>query len=246
MPGHSHSKNGVVEPAKTAIRVLPFHRFAQASSEPNAISRISWTDGNALSPPAPAIPSKKPRCKSGLFSREGQRPEVDMDAKRFQRAALAKLVTAGSVTAIVACFAFGSARAQLVQPVPPTTPTLNSSSPSTVPQSPEAPVSPGAPSGLSGSGVNSGSSAGVPAIVGPASHEDIAASARVPSNVPSARRSHHGHLAHGRSARNYAVRMTGPSYFPGLGFVYPPYPDPCHWQRAWEVPWMGNWMYTCS
>jgi hypothetical protein len=169
-----------------------------------------------------------------------------MDAKRFQRAASAKLVTAGSVAAIVACFAFGPAQAQTVNPVPPTTPTLNPSSPSTVPQSPEAPVSPGAPGGLSGSGGTPGSNVGVPSIAVTAGHEGKSASVEETPSVSSARRSHHGHLARRKLGRNYAVRMTGPSYFPGLGIVYPPYPDPCHWRRAWEDPWMGNWTYTCS
>jgi hypothetical protein len=86
----------------------------------------------------------------------------------------------------------------------------------------------------------------VPVITGPISHESAAASARVTPSASSARGNRHGHLAHRRSGRNYAVRMTGPSYFPGLGVVYPPYPDPCHWHRTWEEPWVGNWMYSCS
>jgi hypothetical protein len=169
-----------------------------------------------------------------------------MDTKRFQRAASAKLVTAGCVIAITACFAFGPAQAQSVNPVPPTTPTLNPSSPSTVPQSPEAPVSQGAPSGLSGSGGTPGSNVGVPSIAVPTGREGTAASVEATPSVSRTRGSHHRHLAHRRLGRNYAVRMTGPSYFPGLGIVYPPYPDPCHWRHAWDDSWGGNWTYTCS
>jgi hypothetical protein len=171
-----------------------------------------------------------------------------MDAKQFQRPALGKLLVAGWVSATVACFPLGQARAQFVNPVPPSPPpTFNPSSPSTVPQAPETPVSPGAPSGLPGSsGVPSGLNESEPAIASPTSHNGTAATVETTPSVSSAHRSHHGHLAHRRRGQSYAARVIGPSYFPGLGVIYPPYPDPCHWLRVWEGPWVGSWMYTCS
>jgi hypothetical protein len=171
-----------------------------------------------------------------------------MDAKRFQRSALAKLIIAGGATAIVACFALGQAQAQFVNPVPPSPPpTLNPSSPNTVPQAPEIPVSPGTPSGLPGSsGVPSGLNESAPVIASPTSHNGTAATVETTPSVSSTHRRHYRHVAHRRHPRYYAARVIGPSYFPGLGVIYPPYPDPCRWQSRWEGPWVGSWMYTCS
>jgi hypothetical protein len=170
-----------------------------------------------------------------------------MDAKRLQRLqrlASVKLIIAGCLTAIVAWFALGQAQAQFVNPVPPPpAPTFNPSNPSTLPQSPETPVSPALPSGPSGSGVPSGLNERTP-VTG--SHTGTAASVDTTPRVSSAEVGHRGHVRRLRHGRSYAVRVTGPSYFPGLGIIYPPYPDPCHWRQAWEGPWVGSWMYTCS
>jgi len=167
-----------------------------------------------------------------------------MDAKRLQRAASAKLIIAGCLTAIVAWFALGQAQAQFVNPVPPPpAPTLNPSNPSTLPQPPETPVSPGPPSGLSGSAPPSVSNESAPVT---SSHTRRTTSVDTMPRVSSAEVGHRGRVRHWRHGRSYAVRATGPSYFPGLGIIYPPYPDPCHWRQAWEGPWVGSWTYTCS
>ena len=77
--------------------------------------------------------------------------EIGMTAKRIERPAAA-LSVAVSLTATIAAFAIGHARAQTVNPVPPPPPpVVNPSGPSTVPQTPEVPVSPAPPSGLSSS-----------------------------------------------------------------------------------------------
>jgi hypothetical protein len=159
-----------------------------------------------------------------------------MDAIGFQRPALAKIFNAGWVTAIIACFAIGQAQAQFVNPVPTAPPpTFNPSSPSTVPQPPETPISPGPPSGLPGST--------------PPSNFNESAPVPAKSRLSRAHVSHHGQLRHHwsrRHGRAYAARVIGPSYYPGLGVIYPPYPDPCHFSRVWHGYWMGYWMYTCS
>ncbi len=68
-----------------------------------------------------------------------------MEATRFERPP-ASLFAAVSLTAMIAAFAIGQARAQTVNPVPPPPPPVfNPSSPSTVPQAPEVPVSPTPP-----------------------------------------------------------------------------------------------------
>jgi hypothetical protein len=167
-----------------------------------------------------------------------------MDAKRLQRPFSGKLIITGWVTAVIACFALGQAQAQFVNPVPPPAPpTLNPSTPSTVPQAPEVPVSPGASSGLPGS---SGVNQSRPAISVPTSPSGTAASVERTPSVSTAHVSHHGHLAQRRHARHYAARVIGPSYYPGLGIIYPPYADPCHWGRTWEGPWAGSRIYGCS
>src|SRR5579862_2450989 len=177
-----------------------------------------------------------------------QRPlsgDRGMDAKQLPRPASAKLVIA--LTAIAMCFALGQAQAQLVNPVPPPPPpTFNPSSPSspsTSPQPPETPVSPGPSTGLPGSGAPSGSNESTPST---ASHLGTAAPVVATPSVASAKVSHHGYLRHRRHGKTYAARVIGPSYFPGLGLVYPPYPDPCHWRPIGGGPWVGSWTYTCS
>jgi hypothetical protein len=171
-----------------------------------------------------------------------------MDAKRLQRPPSGKLIITGCVTTIVACFALGQAQAQFVNPVPPPPPpTINPSSPRNLPQAPETPVSPGTPSGLPGSyRVPSGLNESSPAVSAPTSPSGTAASVERTPSVSRAHRNHHGHLAQRRNARHYAARVLGPSYYPGLGIIYPPYADPCHWGRTWEGPWVGSWLYSCS
>ncbi len=74
-----------------------------------------------------------------------------MQATGFERPAAA-LFAALSLSAMIAAFAIGQARAQTVNPVPPPPPPVfNPSPPSTVPQTPEAPVAPTPPSALPGS-----------------------------------------------------------------------------------------------
>ena len=48
-----------------------------------------------------------------------------------------------------------------------------------------------------------------------------------------------------RHARFHAVRVLGPSYYPGLGEFYPPYADPCHFSRVWHGYYAGYWAYGC-
>jgi hypothetical protein len=162
-----------------------------------------------------------------------------MDAKRVQRSAIAKLVAAGSLLGIAACFT--SAHAQFVNPVPPTSPTFNSTSPSVAPQAPETPVAPSAPSGLASPGASPSLNTSVPPAV---IHQPADASASEESHVTTTRGSHR-RVAHRWRGNEHAVRVAGPSYFPGLGIVYPPYPNPCHWVPAWD----GSWhylAYSCS
>jgi hypothetical protein len=166
-----------------------------------------------------------------------------MDAKRFQRPAITKLIISGWLTAVIACFAPGQTLAQFVNPVPPSPPpTFNPSSPNIVPQSPERPVSPGTPNGLSGSRVSPDLNESAPAAV---IHQGTNASASRKSGVSATRGSHRGFAHHWRRGKSYAVRVTGPSYFPGLGIIYPPYPNPCRWLPVWDGAWQ-YWAYGCS
>jgi hypothetical protein len=174
-----------------------------------------------------------------------------MDAQRLQRPAITKLIIAGWLTAIVACFAPGQTHAQFVNPVPPSPPpTLNPSSPSIVPQSPERPVSPATPNGLSGSTASPNLNESAPAAVihqgtnASASGKSTNASASGKSSVSGTRESHRV-ARHWRHGESYAARIIGPSYFPGLGIIYPPYPNPCRWVPAWNGAWQYL-AYSCS
>jgi hypothetical protein len=164
-----------------------------------------------------------------------------MDAKRFQRPATTKLIIAGWLTAIIACFSPGQTHAQFVNPVPPTSPTFNPSSPNIVPQSPERPVSPGTPNSLSGSSASPDLNESAPAAV--VQRKNASASRK--SVVSTTHGSHRALARHGRQGKSYAVRVTGPSYFPGLGIIYPPYPNPCRWVPAWDGAWQYL-AYSCS
>jgi hypothetical protein len=165
-----------------------------------------------------------------------------MDVKRFQRPAMTKLIIAGWLTAIVACFAPGQAHAQFVNPVPPTSPTLNPSSPNIVSQPPERPVSPASPNGLSSPGVSPDlNESAAPAVI----HQGTNASASRKSSVSEARASHRGLARHWKHEKSFVVRVTGPSYFPGLGIIYPPYLNPCRWVPAWDGAWQYQ-AYSCS
>jgi hypothetical protein len=171
-----------------------------------------------------------------------------MDTTGFQRSVWTRILSAGSMTAIVACFAIGQARAQFVNPVPPPPPpTFNPSSPNTVPQPPYVPVAPAAPGGLPGSEPVPNSPVTVaPSAVTPEATTPAAAVKSAPSKAPV---SHEARLARHRSNRHgraYAARMIGPSYYPGLGLIYPPYPDPCHFSPMWHGYWVGYLTYTCS
>jgi hypothetical protein len=165
-----------------------------------------------------------------------------MDEKRFQRPAIAELIIAGWLTAIVACFAPGQTYAQFVNPVPPTSPTLNPSSPNIVSQPPERPVSPATPNGLSSPASSPALNESAPATV---IHQRTNASASGKSSVSVTRDSRRGLARHWKHGKSYAVRVTGPSYFPGLGIVYPPYPNPCRWVPAWDGAWQYR-AYSCS
>ena len=165
-----------------------------------------------------------------------------MDAKRFQRPAITKLIIAGWLTVIVACFDPGQIHAQFVNPVPPTSPTFNPSSPNIVPQPPERPVSPATPNGPSSPGSFPDLNESAPAVV---IHQGPNASVSRKSSVSEARNSHRRLARHGRYGKSYAVRVTGPSYFPGLGVIYPPYPNPCRWVPAWDGAWQYL-AYSCS
>jgi len=170
-----------------------------------------------------------------------------MDATGLQRRASAKIFNAAWMTAMIVCFAVGQAQAQTVNPVPPLPPpTFNPSSPSTVPQVPETPVSPAPPSGPPGSAAPPGVIESVP---GPASQQPINEPVVAKSGLSSAHVSHHAQLPshwNRRQGRAYAARAIGPSYYPGWGLIYPPYPDPCHVGRVWHGYWVGYRVYICS
>jgi len=185
----------------------------------------------------------------GRSGDQGNFQEIGMAATGFQRP-VAALFAAVSLTALIAAFAIGQARAQqTVNPVPPPPPpTFNPSYPNTVPQAPYVPVSPTAPSGLSGSAP----AAGMPAIVTPPAVSPQTANAPAAAKPALSRRHarHHGGVRHRwsrRHARLHAARVLGPSYYPGLGEFYPPYPNPCHVSRVWSGYYAGLWSsYSCS
>ena len=172
-----------------------------------------------------------------------------MEATRFERPAAA-LFAAVSLTAMIAAFAIGQARAQqTVNPVPPPPPpTFNPSTPYTVPQAPYVPISPTAPSGLSGSAPAAPAS---PVIVSPPAVPPQTANAPAAAK-PALSRKHAGHhrgVRHRWSKRHaqfHAARVLGPSYYPGLGEFYPPYPNPCHLRHVWAGYYAGLWSpYSC-
>jgi hypothetical protein len=186
-------------------------------------------------------------------------------AKGFERPA-AVLFAAVSLAAMIAAFAVGQAQAQTVNPVPPSPPPVfNPSSPSTVPQAPEVPVSPTLPSSPSGAAPAPASPAIEPPPASPAVVPPPASPAVVPplavtpqtTNAPAAAEpslarpyaGHHGGVRRRWSrhhARFHAVRVLGPSYYPGLGEFYPPYANPCHYSRVWQGYYPGYWAYSCS
>ena len=49
----------------------------------------------------------------------------------------------------------------------------------------------------------------------------------------------------GATAEFHAVRVLGPSYYPGLGEIYPPYANPCHISQTWSGYYAGSWTYRC-
>jgi hypothetical protein len=161
--------------------------------------------------------------------------------KRPAPAFFAGVVLAG----VTAAFAIGQARAQFVNPVPPTSPTFNTPTPNPVPPPPPVtPVSPAAPGGVQGSTVP-GSQGAVPPIT-TAPQTASAPAAATPDLTRSHARNYgraHEHR-YGRHARS--VRVLGPSYYPGLGLVYPPYVNPCHARPTWNV-YYGEYLgYGCS
>jgi hypothetical protein len=167
-------------------------------------------------------------------------------ATAFKRPAA--LSAAVLLAAAIAAFAIGEARAQPVNPpivMPP--PTFNPSTPYTVPQPPPTPVSPTLPSGL-----GSGAAPVSPAVVLPRSEtpETAKAHAAKAHAAKPARMHHHYRKVHARSARHHArfhaVRLRGPSYYPGLGLV-PATVHPCHFRGVWSGYDAGEWdTYTCS
>ena len=165
-----------------------------------------------------------------------------MRATELERPAAA--FAAVSLAAMIVAFAIGEARAQPVNPpivMPP--PTFNPSTPYTVPQPPPARVSPTLPSGLSGS-----APAISPAVVLPRSENRQAAKAHTAPKRARMHVRHHREVRmrrHRRRARFH--RVLGPSYYPGRGEFYPPYPNPCHFIRVWSGYYAGQWdTYTCS
>jgi hypothetical protein len=151
---------------------------------------------------------------------------------------------AASLAGMIVAFAVGQAPAQTVNPVPPMSPTLNPSNPGTIPQTPETPVSPSAPRGLSGSS----SAPGSVVVAPPASvNRETTKTSAKPSPSPAHARRHASVRAH--RSRHYgrvpAVRVVGPSYYPGLGEFYPPYVNPCHFRPYWGYD-PGFMTYTCS
>jgi hypothetical protein len=171
-----------------------------------------------------------------------------MEAAGFGRPAAA-LFAAVSLTAVIAAFAIGQARAQqTVNPVPPPPPpTFNPSTPYTVPQAPYVPISPTAPSGLSGSAP----AAGTPAIApSPAVTPQTANAPAAAKPGLSRRHAGHGggvrHRSRKRHGRFHAVRVLGPAYYPGLGEFDPPYPNVCHFRQVWSGYYAPYWAYSCS
>ncbi len=177
--------------------------------------------------------------------------EIGMRTTGLQRPAAA-LFAAVALTAMIAAFAIGQARAQTVNPAPPPPPpTFNPSTPNTAPPTPEVPVSPTPPSGLG----SAPATPGTPAIESPQTLNPPTANAPTPAHTPAkpalSRRhaGHHRGVRHRRSkrrARFHAARVLGPSYYPGLGEFYPPYPNPCHFSRLWSGYYVGYWAYSCS
>jgi hypothetical protein len=163
-----------------------------------------------------------------------------MNAQRFQQP-VTRVVVAGCLTAIIACFASGQVHAQFVNPVPPTNPTLNPSSPNIVTQPPVTPVSPSIPSGP-GSVVSPSSNSNPPVVV--EDHRSNSSETRTSSRSETRVR-HYKVARHWSREPHYVVRITGPSYYPGFGLVYPPYPNPCHWVHAWNGAWDYP-AYSCS
>ncbi len=159
----------------------------------------------------------------------------------------AYFVAAVSLAAMIAAFAIGQARAQPVTPPitqPP--PTFNPSTPNTVTQPSLAPLSPTAPSGLSAPGP-------APVIEAPTQPAENPQTPKAPEAVkpalsPSHVRRHrrlHTHWRHHR-ARYHAVRVRGPSYYPGLGEFYPPSVNPCHQREFWSGYYAPYWAYSCG
>ena len=167
-----------------------------------------------------------------------------MTATGFGRPAPAFFVSL-VLAAMTAAFAIGPARAQFVNPVPPTSPTLNPSTPSPVAPPPVAPVSPSAPGGLSGSST----APALPSVVPPVSTAPQTAIAPAPATPDRSQTHAHNYARarehrYGRHARS--ARVLGPSYYPGLGVVYPPYANPCHF-RPTLYAYYGEYLsYTCS
>jgi len=193
-----------------------------------------------------------------LLVGKGVRPangikEIAMVATGFERPR-ATLVAAVSLGTMIAAFAIGEARAQMVNPVPPPPPPVfNPSPPATVPQAPYTPVAPAPPGGLPSSAPEPVS----PAIVAPLSEPPqttTAPTAAKPALTPttpttSTHARHHGRVRHRwsrRRARFHAPRVLGPSYYPGLGEFYPPYANPCHYSRVWHGYFAPYWVYSCS
>jgi hypothetical protein len=174
-----------------------------------------------------------------------------MAASGFQRPTVAKLIVAASLTALIACSAAQQAKAQFVNPVTPTTPTLNPSTPNVVAPPAVRPISPGLPNSLSSSPVSPDVSESPPVT---ARHQDVehqdadsSSSRRRSASAPSVRHrsvAHHWRLER-HYAAGYAAHVTGPSYYPGLGVVYPPYPNPCHWAHVY-YGYSIDLGYSCS
>jgi hypothetical protein len=153
----------------------------------------------------------------------------------FQRPLCAKPVMAGWAAAMIACFAIGSAQAQQIvnPPPPPPPPTFNPSSPSTVPQTPEAPVSPALPSAAGALPPSNSSSSLPPGAVAP---EGNIAPAETKAGAARSHARRHVHVRHRwtrRRGSGYTVREVGPSYYPGVGLIYPQYAGACRFIRVW-------------
>jgi hypothetical protein len=188
-----------------------------------------------------------PICCAGQgIRRPMEFEEIVMAATRVGRPAA--LFAAGSLAAAIATFAIGQAGAQFVNPVPPPPPpTFNPSSPNTVPQAPERPVSPTSPGGLPGSAPVPSSPVITP--VPDVTPQTVTAPAAAHPGRSRTHARHHGRIRERgsrRHARFHAVPVTGPSYYPGLGEFYPPYPNPCHFRQVWDGFYGGYRTYTCS